>query len=125
MTSPIDLLAPGFIQGLRPGEILLIVLIVLLLFGAKRIPELFRSLGRGVAELKKGVRDVEDDIHAAMDDEPPKRPKAPAHTTQRSSQGSGDSEQGPASASSSSSSASQAEKQPEPARREGSGEGER
>ncbi len=40
-------------------EILLILLIVLLLFGARKIPELARSLGKGVREFKKGLHDIE------------------------------------------------------------------
>ena len=38
-------------------EILLVLLIILLLFGAKRIPELARSLGRGIGEFKSGMKD--------------------------------------------------------------------
>lgn len=40
-------------------EILLILLIVLILFGARKIPDLARSLGRGVKEFKKGLKDIE------------------------------------------------------------------
>ncbi len=43
-------------------EILLIALVVLLLFGGSKIPELMRGLGKGVSEFKKGVRDVENEI---------------------------------------------------------------
>ena len=43
-------------------EILLIALVVLLLFGGAKIPELMRGIGKGVSEFKKGVRDVENDI---------------------------------------------------------------
>lgn len=43
-------------------EILLIVLVVLLLFGAKKIPELAKGLGKGMTEFKKGLKDVEDGI---------------------------------------------------------------
>jgi sec-independent protein translocase protein TatA len=42
-------------------EIVLIILVVVLLFGAKRIPELMRSLGSGVREFKKGARGETDD----------------------------------------------------------------
>jgi sec-independent protein translocase protein TatA len=45
--------------GVGWQEILLIVLIVLLLFGAKRIPEVMRSIGRGVRELKQGMKDID------------------------------------------------------------------
>ncbi|MEO0143208.1 MAG: twin-arginine translocase TatA/TatE family subunit [candidate division WOR-3 bacterium] len=40
-------------------EILLILLIVLLLFGARKIPELARSMGKGIREFKKGLHDIE------------------------------------------------------------------
>ena len=43
-------------------EILLIVLIILLLFGGKRIPELMRGIGKGINNFKKGVKG-EDDIN--------------------------------------------------------------
>jgi sec-independent protein translocase protein TatA len=43
-------------------EILLIALVVLLLFGGAKIPELMRGIGKGVSEFKKGVRDVENEI---------------------------------------------------------------
>jgi sec-independent protein translocase protein TatA len=47
--------------GIGWQEILLIVLIILLLFGAKRIPEMMRSIGKGVRELKRGMKDIEAD----------------------------------------------------------------
>ena len=43
-------------------EILLIALVVLLLFGGAKIPELMRGIGMRVSEFKKGVRDVENEI---------------------------------------------------------------
>jgi sec-independent protein translocase protein TatA len=48
--------------NLGAGEILIIVLVVLLLFGAKKIPELAQGLGKGIKEFKKGMKDVEDEI---------------------------------------------------------------
>jgi sec-independent protein translocase protein TatA len=44
------------------GEILVIVLIVLLLFGAKRIPEIAGSMGKGIREFKKSMTDVQTSI---------------------------------------------------------------
>ena len=44
----------GFIGNLAPGEILLLVVVILFLFGAKRIPDLARAMGRSVKEFKKG-----------------------------------------------------------------------
>ena len=48
--------------NLGAGEIILIVLVVLLLFGAKKIPELARGIGKGMNEFKKGLKDVENEI---------------------------------------------------------------
>ena len=42
-------------------EILLILIIVLILFGASRIPELMRAMGKGVKEFKKGLSDSEEE----------------------------------------------------------------
>ena len=44
-------------------EILLIALVVLLIFGGKKIPELMRGLGKGVNEFKKGMKDIEEQIN--------------------------------------------------------------
>lgn len=46
----------AFLGGLGPLEIILILAIILLLFGATRIPDLARSLGKGVNEFKKGLK---------------------------------------------------------------------
>jgi sec-independent protein translocase protein TatA len=51
--------------NLGAGEIILIVLVVLLLFGAKKIPELARGIGKGMSEFKKGLKDVETEIKSA------------------------------------------------------------
>lgn len=47
--------------GLGTGEILLIVLVVLLLFGGKKLPELMRGMGRGVKEFKDAMEKPIDD----------------------------------------------------------------
>ena len=49
-------------------EILLILFILLLLFGAKRLPELGESLGKGIREFKRGVNEIKEDID--VDDRP-------------------------------------------------------
>ncbi|MBE0570169.1 MAG: twin-arginine translocase TatA/TatE family subunit [Ignavibacteriaceae bacterium] len=54
--------------NLGAGEIILIVLVVLLLFGAKKIPELARGIGKGMSEFKKGIKDVETEIKSADTD---------------------------------------------------------
>ena len=50
------------IGNLGTGEILIIALIVLLLFGGKKIPELMRGLGTGVKSFKDGMSDVEKEV---------------------------------------------------------------
>jgi sec-independent protein translocase protein TatA len=64
--------------GLGPGELLVFGLIALLLFG-KRLPEVARSLGKGVVEFKKGLRGVEDEMHSAVyaDESASSRPAPP------------------------------------------------
>ena len=54
-------------MSLGPGEIVVIVLIVLLLFGAKRIPELARSLGKASYEFKKAKQEIESEGKALAD----------------------------------------------------------
>lgn len=49
---------------------ILIFLVVLLLFGAKKVPELFRSLGKGVNEFRKAKNEWEQDINEVMSQEP-------------------------------------------------------
>lgn len=49
-----------FIQKMGPWGIVLIVLVVLLLFGGKKIPELMRGIGKGVKEFKDGVKSDPD-----------------------------------------------------------------
>ena len=51
-----------FIGNLGTGEIIVIALIVLLLFGGKKIPELMRGLGKGVRNFKEGINNIENDI---------------------------------------------------------------
>lgn len=52
--------------GLGPWEIALIVLILLLVFGARRLPELGGSLGKGIREFKSSVKEVEDDVRREL-----------------------------------------------------------
>ena len=51
--------------GLGPGEILVICLIILLLFGGKKIPELMKGLGKGVKSFKDGVNEAKNEINDA------------------------------------------------------------
>jgi sec-independent protein translocase protein TatA len=49
------------------GEMMVLLVIVLVLFGAKRIPEISASFGKGIREFKKNVNDVQDSIATPMD----------------------------------------------------------
>ncbi|MBL0105651.1 MAG: twin-arginine translocase TatA/TatE family subunit [Bacteroidetes bacterium] len=51
----------GFLGGLGGGEIFLVLVIILLLFGAKRIPDLARGLGKGIKEFKDAKDGVQKD----------------------------------------------------------------
>jgi sec-independent protein translocase protein TatA len=54
--------------GLGMQELLVILLVILLLFGAKRIPEVMRSFGKGVTEFKKGVKDIETELDKSQEE---------------------------------------------------------
>lgn len=56
--------------GFGPVELLLIFLAILLLFGAKRLPEIAKGLGKGIREFKSAVKDTTDEIKGAVDTEP-------------------------------------------------------
>ena len=70
-------------QGIGTWEILLIFLVALLLFGAKRIPEIAKSLGKSITEFKRAVKDVKDEIETTVDTPPPSQP--PPDTTSQTS----------------------------------------
>ena len=56
------------IGNLGLGELIIILVIILLLFGAKKIPDLMKGLGRGVRSFKEGMNEVKNDIEAPADD---------------------------------------------------------
>lgn len=51
-----------FLGNIGAGEIVIVALVVLLLFGGKKIPELMKGLGKGVKSFKDGLKEVEKDI---------------------------------------------------------------
>lgn len=57
----------AFIQGIGPTELIIVLVIVLLIFGPKRLPSLARSMGSGIRELKDSVagKDDDDDTHGS------------------------------------------------------------
>jgi sec-independent protein translocase protein TatA len=54
--------------GLGGQELILILLIILLLFGAKKLPELARGLGKGMKEFKKAQSEIEEEFNSAADE---------------------------------------------------------
>ncbi len=60
MTNPLL-----FLGNFGAGELVVICLIVLLLFGGKKIPELMRGIGKGVRSFKEGINNIEKDIEGA------------------------------------------------------------
>lgn len=52
-----------FLGNIGMGEVLVIALLVLLLFGGKKIPELMKGLGKGVKSFKDGMKEIEEDIN--------------------------------------------------------------
>ena len=50
-----------------PMEIVLIALVILLIFGGKKIPELMKGLGKGVKSFKDGLKEVDDELNDRQD----------------------------------------------------------
>ena len=55
--------------SLGVGEIIVIFLVVLILFGTKRLPDIAQGLGKGLKEFKNALRNIEDEIHDSAKDE--------------------------------------------------------
>lgn len=55
------------VLGLGGGELLLIFAVILILFGAKKIPEFAKGIGQGMKEFKKASREVSEELQSAMD----------------------------------------------------------
>lgn len=76
--------------GIGGWEVVVILAVILLLFGAKKLPELAKGLGSGIKEFKKATREVTEEIQNAAEDKPqPSKPAAlpqqPAQTVSQSS----------------------------------------
>ena len=54
----------AFLGNLGTGEIIIIAIIVLLLFGGKKIPEFMKGLGKGINSFKRGLNEIEEEIKA-------------------------------------------------------------
>ena len=65
---------PLAILGLGTPEIILVCFVILLLFGAKRLPDLARGLGKSIREFKKATNEAESDIRQAIEEQPKSPP---------------------------------------------------
>lgn len=54
--------------GMGPWELALIFLVILLLFGAKRLPDIAQGLGKGIREFKSAMKDTQSEIKSGMQD---------------------------------------------------------
>ncbi len=82
--------------GMGPWELFLIFIVILLLFGAKRLPEMARGMGKGITEFKKALKDTTDELKGSMNDvkdaadmtksDPPKSPPNNSPNNQDSNQ---------------------------------------
>ena len=73
MTSILSSLA--FLTSLGWPEIILIMGLFILLFGAKKLPDLARSMGKSIKEFKKATNSIEEDVRSAMEEEEPSSSK--------------------------------------------------
>jgi sec-independent protein translocase protein TatA len=76
--------------NISPQELLLILLIALLVVGPRRLPELGRSLGKGIRELRKAQEEVRKTIQVNLDEEPPATTRRPAVLPETSATGDGE-----------------------------------
>jgi TatA/E family protein of Tat protein translocase len=63
-------LSPAFVEGIGGPELMMIMFVILLLFGANRLPDLARGFGRAVREFKKATSGVEQEVRRAMEEPP-------------------------------------------------------
>jgi len=78
------------VLGLSGGELVLVLVVILVLFGAKKIPEFAKGLGQGIREFKKASSEVNNELQRALEEPPPppppakKAPEAPAQPSSNS-----------------------------------------
>ncbi len=70
------------VLGLSGGELVLVLVAILILFGSKKSPEFAKGLGQGIKEFKKASSDVTSEFQNAMNQEPPRTPPPPKQTNE-------------------------------------------
>lgn len=82
----------GFITNIRGSQLIIILLVIFLLFGSSRLPELARGFGKAIREFRKSAFEVEKDFRSAMEETPsspiqtPKSPEVINPTNESGSQ---------------------------------------
>lgn len=71
----IVLLVPLFLGNLKPMEIVIIAVVILLVFGGRKIPELMRGLGKGIRGFKEGLNGMTEEINRPVE-KPGEKPDA-------------------------------------------------
>lgn len=64
---------PLFIGNLRGWQFIIVILVILLLFGGKKIPEMMRGLGKGVASFRQGLDEARKEINKTVDPDEKKK----------------------------------------------------
>ena len=87
MLCPMSMFA--LLPNLGGPDLIVLLLLVLVLFGAKKLPELAKGMGQGIREFKKASREVTEELESAADDTPPPRKltaenKAPSESVSQS-----------------------------------------
>lgn len=70
----LNYIIPVFLGNFRGWEWLVIFLVVLLLFGGKKIPELMRGLGKGIHSFRKGMEEAKQELTRPLDEDDAKQP---------------------------------------------------
>jgi sec-independent protein translocase protein TatA len=66
----------AFITNLRGSQLLIVIVVILLLFGTRRLPDLARGFGKAIREFRKAASGIEKDFRESMDDKPTPPPSA-------------------------------------------------
>lgn len=64
---------PLFLSNIRGWQLIIILVVILLLFGGRKIPELMRGLGKGVQSFKQGLNEAKEELNKPLDDEDKKK----------------------------------------------------
>ncbi len=78
MVESATALTVAFLPNIGTTELLIILVVVLILFGAKKLPELARGMGKSIKEFKKATSEIEDEVRTAIEaTEPDSKDQSP------------------------------------------------